>query len=75
MRILFCLLAVALAVPAASAGPQIAPPTSSQNTGDPALTARCKAMSFARRPPGQMATTIRNLQIERCVKNKGVLVD
>jgi hypothetical protein len=40
---------------------------------DPVLAAKCKAASFARRPAGQMATTMRVLQIERCIKNKGFL--
>jgi hypothetical protein len=35
--------------------------------------ARCKAASFARRGPGQMSTTLRNMEIDRCVKNKGRL--
>jgi hypothetical protein len=37
------------------------------------LAAKCKAASFARRPPGQMSTTMRDLQIQRCIKNKGFL--
>ena len=37
------------------------------------LAAKCKAASFARHPPGQMSTTMRELQIERCIKNKGFL--
>jgi len=40
---------------------------------DAQLTARCKAKSFARHPPGQMSATMRELAIERCVKNKGFL--
>lgn len=36
-------------------------------------SAKCRALSFARRPPGQMATTMRNIEIERCIKNKGEL--
>jgi len=40
-----------------------------------ALAARCKAASFKRRPPGQMATTMRELQIRRCIKNGGTLLD
>jgi hypothetical protein len=35
--------------------------------------AKCKAASFARRGPGMMATTMRELEIDRCVKNKGRL--
>ena len=37
------------------------------------LTAKCKAKSFARHPPGQTSSTMRTLAIERCVKNKGFL--
>jgi hypothetical protein len=40
---------------------------------DPVLAAKCKAASYARRPAGQMATTMRAMQIERCIKNKGFL--
>jgi hypothetical protein len=40
---------------------------------DAQLTARCKAKSFARNPPGAMSNTMRQLAIERCVKNKGFL--
>jgi len=35
--------------------------------------AKCKAASFARRGPGLMSTTMRSLEIDRCVKNKGRL--
>jgi hypothetical protein len=37
------------------------------------LAAKCKAASYARRPAGQMATTMRELQIQRCIKNRGYL--
>jgi hypothetical protein len=40
---------------------------------DAVLAAKCKAASYARRPAGQMATTMRDLQIQRCIKNKGFL--
>jgi hypothetical protein len=44
----------------------------------PALTeaqiaAKCKAASFARNPPGQLSKTMREMAIERCIKNKGFL--
>ncbi len=35
----------------------------------------CKAASFQRRGPGMMSTTMRNMEIDRCIKNKGRLVD
>jgi hypothetical protein len=37
------------------------------------LLARCKAKSFARHPPGAMSNTMREMAIDRCVKNKGFL--
>ena len=40
---------------------------------DPVMAAKCKAASYARRPAGQMSTTMRVMQIERCIKNKGFL--
>ena len=40
---------------------------------DAQLAARCKAKSFARHPPGAMSNTMRELAIDRCVKNKGFL--
>jgi hypothetical protein len=40
---------------------------------DAQLTAKCKAKSFARHPPGTMSNTMRELAIDRCVKNKGFL--
>jgi len=33
------------------------------------LAAKCKAASFARRPAGTMATTMRDFEIKRCIKN------
>jgi hypothetical protein len=70
-----CVLAV---VPARAAGllggampaPQPQAPSAPE---DPVLAAKCKAASYARRPAGQMATTMRAMQIERCIKNKGFL--
>jgi len=40
---------------------------------DAQLAARCKAKSFARHPPGTMSNTMREMAIDRCVKNKGFL--
>ena len=39
------------------------------------LAVKCRAASYARRPPGQMAKTLREMQIQRCIKNNGMLVD
>jgi hypothetical protein len=38
-----------------------------------ALQAKCKAASFARRPAGQMAPTMRDYEIKLCMKAGGVL--
>jgi hypothetical protein len=67
-----CMLALALAM-ARAASPLPLPTAPSAN--DAALAAKCKAASFARRPAGQMATTMRDQQIKRCIKNRGVLLD
>ena len=40
---------------------------------DAQLTARCTAKWFARHPPGASSKAMRELAIERCVKNKGFL--
>jgi hypothetical protein len=37
------------------------------------LAAKCKAASFARNPPGQQSKTMREMAIDRCIKNKGFL--
>ncbi len=37
------------------------------------LAAKCKAASFARNPPGQQSRTMREMAIDRCIKNKGFL--
>ena len=56
----------------------VAPAQAVQLPPQPALTdaqlaARCKAKSFARHPPGTMSNTMREMAIDRCVKNKGFL--
>jgi hypothetical protein len=48
-------------------------PPAAPAVSDAAVAAKCKAASFARRPAGQMATTMRELQIQRCIKNRGFL--
>jgi hypothetical protein len=67
------LLAVGALATAHAASSLPIPPAPS--TSDAAFAARCKAASFARRPAGRMATTIRDQQIKRCIKNHGVLLD
>ncbi|HEY1545639.1 MAG TPA: hypothetical protein VGG01_24820 [Xanthobacteraceae bacterium] len=68
-----CTLAAGALTTAHAASP-LPLPTASPSV-DAALTAKCKAASFARRPAGQMAATMRDMQIKRCVKNRGVLLD
>jgi hypothetical protein len=46
-----------------------------QLTADQIIAQRCKAISFARHPPGQMSTTMRELQIDRCIKNGGSFLE
>ena len=71
-----CVLGFAAPVRAAGTlgGAMPAPqPQPASAEADPVMAAKCKAASYARRPAGQMATTMRSLQIERCIKNKGFL--
>ena len=72
MRIAFCLAvcAVTACVVAPAHAVQLPPAPA---LSEAQLAAKCKAASFARHPPGQMSTTMRELQIERCIKNKGFL--
>jgi hypothetical protein len=70
-----CTLALGAIATANAASPLPIPPAQAPSTSDAALAAKCKAASFARRPAGQMATTIRDMQIKRCIKNHGVLLD
>jgi hypothetical protein len=64
-RLLVCVLVVGAAAPVHGA----------PVTQDTSLAVKCRAASFARRPPGQMAKTLRDMQIQRCIKNNGMLVD
>ena len=67
-RLVACALLAGVVAPAQAVQLPPAPALSEAQ-----LAAKCKAASYARRPPGQMATTMRELQIERCIKNKGFL--
>ena len=67
-RLVVCAFVVGAVVPARAVQLPPAPALSEAQ-----LAAKCKAASFARHPPGQMSTTMRELQIERCIKNKGFL--
>ncbi len=72
LRLLACLLVLIAASGSAQVVAQVARPTAPM-TPEAALAAKCRAASFARRPAGQMATTMRELQIQRCIKNNGFL--
>jgi hypothetical protein len=64
IRILVCVTVLGVTLPSATA-------QNAQLTKY--YAAKCKQASFARNPAGTMATTIRNLAIARCIKNKGYL--
>ena len=66
LRVPVCAVLLGVAF-AQLASAQIAPP----QTKDAQIALRCKATSFARHPAGQMASTMRSMQIQRCIKNKG----
>jgi hypothetical protein len=68
VRLLACALVASAVVPARAVQPTPQPALT-----DAQLTARCKAKSFARNPPGTLSNTMRELAIDRCVKNKGFL--
>ncbi len=72
MRFPFRLLACALVLGA------VVPARAVQLPPAPALTeaqlaAKCTAASFKRNPPGQLSKTMRDMAIDRCIKNKGFL--
>jgi hypothetical protein len=70
-RLTVCAFLLATAAPAQA---QMLPPKQPvPSPSDMALAAKCKAASYVRRPAGQMATTMRDLQIKRCISNKGFL--
>jgi len=68
LRLLACALVASAVVPARAV--QLPPKPA---LTDAQLTASCKAKSFARHRPGTMSNTMRELAIDRCVKNKGFL--
>ena len=73
MRLPHLLLVGASLVSAAAASAQqvVHPPV--PQSPEAVLAAKCRAASFARRPAGEMATTMREMQIKRCIKNNGFL--
>ncbi len=68
LRLLVCALVAGIVMPARAVQLPPAPALTEAQ-----LAAKCKAASFARRPAGQMSTTMRDLQIKRCIANKGFL--
>ena len=72
-HLLVCTLIVVFSAAARAAAPMPMPMVPAAT--DAAIVAKCKAASFRRRPAGQMATTMRDMQIKRCIKAGGVLLD
>jgi hypothetical protein len=68
VRLMLCALLWGVAMSAHAAQPTPAPALTEAQ-----IAAKCKAASFARNPPGQVSKTMRELAIERCIKNKGFL--
>ena len=68
VRLLLCALLASAVVPAYAV--QL-PPAPAMTEAQ--IAAKCKAASFARNPPGQLSKTMREMAIERCIKNKGFL--
>jgi hypothetical protein len=72
MRIAVRLLLCALLASAAMTAQAVQLPPAPALT-EAQIAAKCKAASFARNPPGQLSKTMREMAIERCIKNKGFL--
>jgi hypothetical protein len=72
-RLLVCASVVSLAMIVGA--PAFAVPLTQAVPPDAQTAAKCKAASFKRHPAGQMATTMRDMQIQRCIKNKGAFID
>jgi hypothetical protein len=68
VRLLACALLASAVAPAHAVQPAPAPALTEAQ-----IAARCKARSFARHPPGTLSTTMRQMGIDRCIKNKGFL--
>jgi hypothetical protein len=68
VRLLVCSLVASAVVPAGAVQLRPAPALTEAQ-----LAAKCTAASYARNPPGQLSKTMRELAIERCIKNKGFL--
>jgi hypothetical protein len=72
-RLLVCVAVLGFATVAGA--PAGAVPLTEPLSPDAQIAAKCKAASFKRHPAGQMATTMRDMQIQRCIKNKGTFLD
>jgi hypothetical protein len=72
-RLLVCVSAVSFAIIAGA--PAGAVPLTQPLSPDAQIAAKCKAASFKLHPAGQMATTMRDMQIARCIKNKGTFIN
>jgi hypothetical protein len=68
VRLLVCALVASAAGPARAVQLPPAPALTEAQ-----IAAKCKAASYARNPPGQLSKTMRELAIDRCIKNKGFL--
>ena len=72
-RLLVCVSVVSFAMVAGA--PARAVPLTQPLSPDAQIAAKCKAASFKRHPAGQMASTMRDMQIQRCIKNKGTFLE
>jgi hypothetical protein len=61
--LLILVLAVTTAMPAAA----------DFNSDTHPFAQKCRMASFARRGPGTLSNAMRNAEIQRCIKNKGML--
>jgi hypothetical protein len=66
MRIAGCLVIVLLLG-------AIAPAAADYKSDTHPYAALCKALSFKRRGPGTLSDAMRSAEIQRCMKNRGVL--
>ena len=72
-RLLVCVSVVSFAIIAGTTARAV--PLTQPLSPDAQIAAKCKAASFKLHPAGQMATTMRDMQIQRCIKNKGTFLD
>ena len=72
-RLLVCVSFASFAIVAGA--PARAVPLTQPLSPDAQVAAKCKAASFKLHPAGQMASTMRDMQIARCIKNKGAFLN